>query len=764
MEKQVKNSEFSGEGCAAHIRDNTVQTVKEHLRNVAEISSENAADMGLKNTLYACGLVHDIGKYSDEFNDYIHKAVNNEETSQVIHTFAGVRYLLRYDSHFGGENKSGDVAAEIMACAVGSHHSLFNLLNDKRESGFVYRMEKQPEYDKMAIAEFVKENGEIDFDKCKEEIRGKTVECFKLCKGSGKAFLFYLALLERYICSVLIDADRQDTHDFMEDTRHKKETPDFRSAYDNLLEYVSAFGESTPINKARKEMSEICASFADTPPGVYRLNIPTGGGKTLSSMRYALRHAVKFNKKRIIYVIPLLSILEQNADSLRKATKAEILEHHSNIVNDNGSRELMETWDAPIIITTLVQMLNTMFSAKTSSVRRFHSLENSVIIFDEIQSLPTNVTSLFNLTVNFLSRICNATVVLCSATQPELSESKWPLFIDGDIVPEMDGKVFKRCHIEYIGKYNYDSLAEHINRNNGQSVLVVCNKKGEVDELYDRIEGKKYYLTTSLCPKHRRDIIKRISESLKNREDFTLVSTQLIEAGVDLSFDYTIRVLAGLDNAIQTAGRENRNGEHEIGNMSIVSLEEDDVSMLPDIQRSKDVMIEFLQEFNSDRGKYDNDLASAKSIRAYYRILNKKISEAGNISEYPTELRTKTLLDLMSDNIPDDRQKLTFALKTAGELFRVFDDEQVTVIVPYGAGEKIINNIMSEKAKYDERYLMKNIKSAKEYTVSIPQSQFEKLKDIGAVISDGNVNILTQGYYDETRGVVKGEQNWNLII
>ncbi|MCD7796496.1 MAG: DEAD/DEAH box helicase [Clostridiales bacterium] len=268
-----------------------------------------------------------------------------------------------------------------------------------------------------------------------------------------------------------------------------------------LDRYIALFPSDTPINIARREISDLCFATGDLPSGIYRLNVPTGGGKTLSGLRFALEHLKAHNKKRIILVSPLLSILDQNAKEVRKALNNDdiILEHHSNIIRekahgdesdeDDRCNYLTESWNSPVIITTLVQLLNTMFSGKMSAVRRFHALANSVIVIDEVQTVPANMLSIFNSAVNFLQAVCGATVVMCSATQPILEKVPHPLCGEiKDIVPKdiiaTHSAVFKRTEIVDKGYLTEQEIADFVLAlfETNKSTLVICNKKGRSAE------------------------------------------------------------------------------------------------------------------------------------------------------------------------------------------------------------------------------------------------------------------------------------------
>ena len=285
---------------------------------------------------------------------------------------------------------------------------------------------------------------------------------------------------------------------------------------DRVEEKLDRLPQTSPIAKARRAISAQCRQAAEQPGGVYRLNVPTGGGKTLSALRFALAHAKRHRKQRIIFTSPLLSILDQNSKEIRKYVGDDslILEHHSNLIRIDedpeewDQRELLtEIWGAPIIITTLVQLLNTLFSGKTTAIRRFHALCGSVIIMDEVQTVPSKLLSLFSLAVNFLANICGATVVLCSATQPCIEQIKHPLRTPiPDLVPYSPElwTVFRRTDIQSVGTMTLEGIAQFAleRMETVDSLLIVCNKKAQSEQLFGLLQGgdfSLFHLSASMC-------------------------------------------------------------------------------------------------------------------------------------------------------------------------------------------------------------------------------------------------------------------------
>lgn len=402
--------------------------------------------------------------------------------------------------------------------------------------------------------------------------------------ADDQEYFFVVGLLARLLLSAVIEGDRQDTAAFMggrtPQNLPEDMTPVWAARLAYLEEKLRKFPGDGAIAHARQQISETCRAFAENPPGIYRLNVPTGGGKTLSSLRYALAHAKRFSKKRLIFTSPLLSILEQNADVIREFIGDDrlILEHHSNVVQTEASQDtldkrelLVQSWNAPIILTSLVQLLNTLFDGKTTSIRRFQALCDSVIVIDEVQTVPVKLLSLFNLAIQFLSEQCRATIVLCSATQPCLEQAKHPLRrAPEDIVPydEALWAAFRRTELQRIGSRRLDELPDLIRAQmeTTDSLLVVCNKKCEAVYLLTHtrsLEYRSFHLSAAMCMQHRRDVLSRLQTALTQGEKVLCIATQVIEAGVDISFDAVLRLTAGMGSIVQAAGRCNRNGESE---------------------------------------------------------------------------------------------------------------------------------------------------------------------------------------------------------
>jgi len=780
----------------AHIRDTETQTVAEHCKATAQYAAEKAPT-GMYSTVYLAGLTHDAGKYCCSYQDYIRKAANGENPKRgsVNHTFAGVRYIL--ERWHRKDRSPRDITCELLAVAAGSHHGLFDCMSPKGEDGYVHRLQKDGiSYDE-AKSNFINacaDEDELDklFAAAEQEVSAFLGDMVKLL-GKGQPatqYLFYTSMMGRMLLSSVIDGDRRDTAEFMNNTKLYSPPKDMAVVWEDCLNRVnkklSQFSSDSKINMARQSISQQCCDFQDGGNGIYRLSVPTGGGKTLTSLKYALTTALKYSKKRILFAIPLLSVLEQNAKTIREfiGDDSLILEHHSNIINQKPNTDekyadefdenelLIDTWESPLVITTLVQLLNTLFEGKTSCIRRMSALSDSVIIIDEVQSVPRKLISMFNLALNFLAYSCKATVVLCSATQPCFEEVAHPVIYaePADLVPyDADlWYVFRRTAIIDKRKkdaYSAQELADFAVEcaNEQGSALVICNTKAQARDTFNALPSSSglrlFHLSTSMCMQHRIEVMAEIKANLRNEVPIICISTQLAEAGIDFSFACVIRVSAGIDNVVQAAGRCNRSGElGRICHVYIVNFKDENLSHLKDIRLSQIAAESVLLSYRNAPEKFDGDLASEQAVRAYYRQLYREMND--DELDYPIPEPRTTLLNLLSANtdfahrcpsVNDYIMRQAFA--TAGSEFSVFEDNTLDVLVPFGGGEELIAGLGSERVRYDFAYRAELIGKLKPYCVSIYEHEKKRLSnDEIKEYLDGAVLALTPGFYNENTG------------
>lgn len=765
------------------------QTCADHSRETAGLAREILKKHGLADAGYLAGLLHDCGKFTDEFDNYLIKAANNEPVRKgsVIHTFAGVAYLLTSFHTKPPALTLEDLAAEVLAASIGGHHGLMDLWDERHQSGFEHRLTKQPDYDAQAIKAFQEECADAEeirklFAKAQREIIDFYQD--RICSSvrGDKEGHFAFGLLVRLITSAVVSGDRTDTACFMQGLPlPKAEAISWGDCVQHTEAHLACFPCESPVQKARCVFSDACAEAAENQPGLYRLDLPTGGGKTLAALRFAARHAQKHGMRRVFYIAPLLSIIEQNAAVIRAAVgnALPVLEHHSNVVRDEASPEeanraelLQETWDAPIIITTLVQLLETMFSGKMSAVRRFHCLCDSVIILDEVQSLPRKLLTLFNSTINFLTSCCGTTVVLCSATQPDFENKviqhrmRPCKRLVGEDVFQQYAPLFRRTEIVDAGSVSMEEIvtvAEDM-LSASDSLLIVCNTKREAAEMYQRIQAipgiKRFHLSAGMCMANRKQMMAGLMEALEHHERLICISTQVIEAGIDVSFQAVIRLSAGLDNVVQTAGRCNRHGESPSPcPVRVYRLLGEKLGQLREIKEAQDALNALLADYRLKPEQYNRDLTSDAAVKAYYHFLYRDMPHGAQ--DYP--VHGQTLFELLSTNFQFvDESKpaylLNQAFRTAGSWFEVFDNASESVLVPFQEGKKLIASLESDRVRYDLRYTAELLTQAKQYAVSLPSSVIQRMMAGGMIYTllEGAVYGLNEGFYDDEIGVKEG--------
>ena len=837
--------------------DKQVQTVEEHLRNVADISEKNLKNVGLGSLSKLIGLYHDAGKYTDKFQEYIENATSLDKNKKdkairgsVNHTFAGVQLIFEnhyYNNHKDKRLKNLEcLTTEIMAFVSGSHHGSFDILDIEGSNGFEHRLNTNVEIGEVK-KNFYKEINEEELMRLFEEslkemqlvigniskIRGKIINKEKgeeVEKKVNKEFeedsFYYYYLISRLLLSSLIDADRSDAASFtIENQKKIIQLDDLEKMWHEKLETVKnkinelnvkslnkikendSTDEKNNENKQEIEITELrniismqAENLRNKDTGIYKLTVPTGGGKTLSSLRAALAHAKEKKKQKIFFVIPLLSILEQNAKEIRKFIDDDgiILEHHSNIIRtkeDLKNKEeldnnelLCENWNSPIVITTLFQLLLALFDGSNSSIRRMHALCNSIIVIDEPQQIPRKMLAIFNLAINFLTYICNATVLFTSATQPGLEVAKRAILFgtkeEGTkeeianaseelvTLDEEKKKSFERTTIEIVKKesdskkikeFDIDEIVEFIIEKEVKSNLIICNKKETAKKLFMELTNKKnegklkceklFHLSTSMCMQHRKDTLEEVNSCLEQGDTIICVSTQLVEAGVDFSFECVIRSMAGVDNILQAAGRCNRNGEFsKLCTVYVVKIKEE-LKNLPEIAESRNATMEVLGLDESV------DLHLESSIKQFYNFLYKDMKE--NYQFFPITEDQTSYYNLMGSNKenPASKKKNKFlnqSAKRAGKAFKVFEENTVDIIVPYSdSGKSLIAELMSDKAKYDLNYKKELLKKLKLFSISLYKNKLNSIRDGGTRIvenENSEIIILKEHLYDNELG------------
>ena len=787
----------------AHTRQGSgeagVQTLQEHSRHVAEICAALSGRIGLRNLGYLTGLLHDAGKAHPKWQTHL-----RENTSEKPgHAYAGMLWL--WENRTGGGD-SQNLAAQFATLAIGCHHSgRCDMISPDGIDCFRERM-AAAHADSMYMESMnhffahccTKAEVYALLESAAEELRalcGRVAAAFPLQgedrqanKRYANSVRFAMGLVQRFLFSALVDADWTDTACFMQNRPLPKEPDDIQrqGTWDKLSEhteqFVTALPALYPIDRLRRDISERCMRAAERcGEGVYRLCVPTGGGKTYAGLRFCMQMAKKHNAQHVFYFSPYKSITGQNAACIRQALGSvdAVLEHHSDVLapeeNTESERFLAQSqrWqEVPVICTTMVQFLNTLFAAPRQNVRRLCALSNSVLLFDEIQVLPLQHTYLFNLAVMTLSELLHCTVVLCTATQPTLERAAYPLRFSEpvDLVENSKDLFLPFCRTRLIpklipGGMHAPQLADFIcaQARNNRSILIVLNTKKAVNSLFDALQGqtpadtKLFCLTTYLCSQHRRDVLTQISKALRSGERLICVSTQLIEAGVDLSFDCVVRSLAGLPNIAQAAGRCNRHGQGGVRDVYLVVCADEDLRHLPEIDDARRITRDLL-----DTCDPNTDLLSPQMMDAYFRQYYENAAQS-NKAAYPAPGRdlpqNTTLLDLLSSNTCGVRAfvesghkrpgtwSLCQAFGTAERLFEAIADAAVPVLVPYKEGVRKIAELFSlspDKVRLSD---------LQPYTVSLGKRDVDRLEQAGAVYPalQGAVRVLREEFYDSEK-------------
>ncbi len=816
----------------AHIRekDKAVQPLQEHCRNVGRLCRESGARLGLGNICELIGLLHDLGKATQQFADYLMQEnqmmVSEQRIPHQNHSPSGA--IFAYVRWFHGsqlaEESIQKLAAQMIAlCILGHHSGLADCLDIQGDSPFLHAIEQErkPLHYEEAKAWFLQEV--CSAEQLDELFVRSCQELQQFCK---QADAFRCGLTARLLLSILVDADRWDSACFAYDAdpfAQKAALPDWDENVRQLEQYLDKqFADRSPLQTIRTRISDICAEKAELRPGIYSLSVPTGGGKTLSSLRYALAHAARHGKQRIFYIIPFNTILDQNAQDIREAlknTSAAILEHHSNVVlesekNQANSEEfytelqqykqLTERWDSDIILTSLVQFFNAVFRRENSAARRMYRMTNAVVVFDEIQSLPQKCKALFEQAIQFLADCCGCTILLCTATQPRLQVTKTELMPEAERLYEQLKRVQFIPDIKTQRSYADAAADMKTMLLKGKSVLNIVNTKAAAWGIYSRMQQQLkeagfvclalphglskdelrkrareaaeneilcVHLSTLMCPAHRLECINQIRIWTQQNKLTFCVSTALIEAGINVSFPVVVRSLAGLPSIIQAAGRCNRNMETELGQVYIWRLYEENLQQLPEIEMGQNISEKIIRK----KQKNPDFLGTPAAMEQYFR-------ESGRQKDtYPYPQWNTTLNAMLSDNgkcrveaanravnpLPglceQSGYQLVQSFRTAGEAFEVIAQNARPVVVPYGAGREIIAALQGRHTMQEEIRLLRE---AQRYTVNLYDNVYRRLEEEGALCALGQTGAaaLREGYYSDAGGVCVQKQELEELI
>lgn len=789
----------------AHIRktDHAIQTVIEHNDGVAKLAYDIGAPYGIGGLCALAGRHHDDGKNTQEYLSYIKAASAGEDVTRgsVIHSTHGA---LLVNNLVSAKDLHAKLVAEMVRTAIMSHHGLRDCISTDGKISFLEsstRIADSYSAVERIVNEYYGRSAiENEFAAARAEAKAiqiKLKEFHSLGNRYGSSH-FYLAMYERLLTSILVDADHTDTacfEDAIEPSRilSSEERQTMWKTYLNHCESkiikLQAKKEPSTLDSYRAEISKACAEFDGGSSGVFRFVVPCGAGKTLSALRYALQTAERYSKKHVFYIAPFNSILEQNAAEIAAyiGDADAVLKHHSNIVfdSDNGEDEkqyklLTENWaQSPVIATSAVQFLETMFAGKTSSVRRMQALGDSVIIIDEIQTIPIKVLKLFNAAMNFLTHFCGTAIVLCSATQPLLDKlNDYQILTSQSIISDEEkyGTVFKRVQIVNHINENGFSLRETadfiLEQARGvKSILAIVNTKPIARKVFECIQSiaenskeyRLFHLSTNMCPAHRSAVLSEMRDCLKakdNPQKIICISTTLIEAGVDISFERVVRSLTGLDSIVQAAGRCNRNRETACGIVSVIYIRDENVDRLDYLQSAQAVTREIFYNIQVNPEHYPSGALSKAAMdefyAKYYRPLQKEMA-------FPLKYDPEhTMIDLLTTNPSGSKRNrdskavlLKQAFKEAGDAFTVIEDiGKQDVIVKYnddalGHIQKLLSAQSISDKKMELRYLQ-------QYTVQLSEYTMQKMGTGVRFEENAGVFILMRPHYHADFGVSDG--------
>lgn len=721
------------------------QSLAEHSLNVGHMAGEFASAFGAREMGRASGYLHDMGKYTLPFQERLRGS-----PLRVDHSTWGARIALeRYGA-----------VGYVLAYGIAGHHAgLANGMGNGERTALDERLKTDlPELDATWKTEIsLPEQSALQ----PHGYRPYAEAGHKGNKRNG----FQLAFLSRMLFSCLVDADFMDTERFY---KRAEKQPDHRTAgappptllmlQEQLDGYLRSLPTGGDVNPLRTSILQHVRAQADQDTGLFSLTVPTGGGKTLASLAFALDHAIRNKLRRVIFVIPFTSIVEQNAAVFRKALgslgDAAVLEHHSAFIQQTPPRDdpekyqaakklqlAMENWDAPIVVTTAVQFFESLFAARPSQCRKLHNVAGSVVIVDEAQTMPLRLLRPCVASIDELARNYRASVVLCTATQPALQIGQFDGGLDMRELAPNPPRLYeqlRRVRVRHAGAWSDDELAAQMRSR--KQVLCIVNNRRHARAVYQAmadLPGARH-LTTLMCAKHRREVLDEVRETLKRKsEPCRVVSTSLIEAGVDVDFPSVLRAEAGLDSIAQAAGRCNREGSRGIDRSEVLIFanENENWAPPPELKQYAQVAREVLRKFHDDP-------LSPEAIRNYFEQLYwQKGSD---------ELDKPNLMGLLSgarfDSLP---------LETLAAQFRMIDSVQMPVIIPF--------DDTARKALRDLEYAEGCGKLARDlqpYMVQLPRQGFDALYKAGAIVTvapekwgEQFTVLVNEGLYDSRYGL-----------
>lgn len=702
----------------AHVRKNDDDTwasphlLSEHLDGTARLAEKYAAKFDSGKWGKVAGLAHDAGKgrvlwqkYLKLKSGYDEEAHLEGKSGKMPHAIHGAKLV---------EELFGKGPGRLLAYCIAGHHTGLPDWSSAEGAGqSALQFQETQVKDLHDIEAFIS-----------NKILSSKPESppWKFAQGLD------LSLWIRMLYSSLVDADFLDTESYMDKAQATSRggycsIPELLERFNLFTKQLEDTSDDTAVNKIRRNIREKCMQMAKEPQGIFSLSVPTGGGKTLSSLAFGLEHAKKHNLERIIYVIPYTSIIEQNADVFRAAIgEDQVVEHHASLDEDDSTPKsslASENWDAPVVVTTSVQFFESLFAAKSSRCRKLHNIAKSVVILDEAQLVPVEYLAPILETLQLLVDHYHVSLVISTATQPAFGERTvddiqfrglkhiTEIMGHAEEVKKLYG-CLKRVHVQLPQDLNsastWEEIAEELKQY--EQVLCIVSRREDCRELHRLMPEGTFHLSALMCGQHRSEIISRVKEKLKNKGPVRVISTQLVEAGVDFDFPVVYRAFAGLDSIAQAAGRCNREGK------------------LPELGR---VIV-----FNSPKKAPIGILRKAEDTARSILAANQQDPlEYGLFERYFSELYwkansldSKEIISLLNP----DQQECGMYFRTAAEKFRIIDDsKQKTILVRYGESESLIDLL---KAKGPERWLLRKLQR---YTVNVYNDDFYRMYQRGSI-------------------------------
>lgn len=698
------------------------------------------------------GLYHDMGKASAEFQRYLVRSASGQPARSVDHKTAAAWFVMQRKGVLG----------KLLAYAFAGHHSGLPAGTDL----FPVRLEhfRMPDEVIAALPEELRELPKLPAPKAGIGARDEV------------DLAFALQMAVRMFHSCLVDADWLATESFMEPEAYgRRKAISYAGMAELSARTEKAIGQyesgaSGHIAALRREIHEACHAAAECSPGVYRLNVPTGGGKTLSSLSFALAHAKRHGLSRVIYVIPYTSIIDQTAAEFRKVLGGEnVVEHQSNIGDENDTmhnRLSAENWDAPLIVTTTVQFFETLFACKNKRCRKLHNIARSVIIFDEAQSLPANLLAPCLLAMKTLQRQYGCTLVLCTATQPALGyrasyfEIGWPQeelhSLIGAALEARLAREMKRVEVHRLGRLSQEQLIGHFVGSGEKSALFIVNLTRQAQDLFQALQEQGveglYHLSARMCPAHRLAALGDVRRRLKEGLPTVLVSTRVVEAGVDVSFPVVYRDRCGLDSLAQSAGRCNRHGEAPLGH--VYSYEAEGVSLPSSFMDLRDGIAAF-EDALATCG--DADPFAPETVERYFQLFysSRKNGTKGWDQAGILDLVGRKAAMVEAWDFPE-----------MAERFQLIPGGQRTVLAPYGEAAEELRAALLQMSRAGVMPSRRHFRLAQQLSVSIYAEEWKRLAPVMECLhEEAGIYMLAEGRaYSDGVGLLREWEDLDYVI